>query len=79
MALYKFPNDVATSDSTEFDTRRSPGTPTPHSGVYQCLGCRREIAANKGDPLPPQNHHQHLATQGPIVWRLSVFAEGDRK
>jgi hypothetical protein len=22
--------------------------------------------------LPPQNHHQHTAIQGPIQWRLAV-------
>jgi hypothetical protein len=24
--------------------------------------------------LPPQNHHQHGAHQGPIRWQLIVFA-----
>ena len=28
-----------------------------------------EIAANKGNPLPPQNHHQHSTSQGKIRWR----------
>jgi len=35
---------------------------------------RGEIGIAKGHTLPPQNHHQHAAGQGPIKWQLLVFA-----
>jgi len=51
-----------------------PGDRVPVSGIYRCLGCRREIAANKRDPFPPQNHHQHGTDEGDICWKLNVRA-----
>jgi len=57
-----------------FDREHGPGEIAPLSGIYECLGCGDEIAANKGDPLPPQNRHQHKNYMVPIRWRLVVFA-----
>ncbi len=79
MALYQRPAELATSTSEAFDKEYSPGATVPHSGIYRCLGCGREIASNAGDPFPPQNHHQHASSQGSIRWRLSVYAVGDPK
>lgn len=49
-----------------------PSDTVPVSGIYICLGCKREITSNDGDPFPPQNHHQHSLGQGDIRWRLNV-------
>ena len=75
MALYKNSAYLKTSDSGEFDKHHSPGASTPHSGIYRCEGCAKEIAANKGNPLPPQNHHQHTTAQGTIRWRMIIYAQ----
>jgi hypothetical protein len=75
MALFKYNQFLKQSQDAAFDTISGPAAVTPHSGIYRCEGCGREIAANKGNPLPPQNHHQHTTAQGAIRWRLIVFAE----
>jgi len=49
-----------------------PGDTVPVSGIYRCLGCKREITSNDKDPFPPQNHHQHTTSQGSIKWKLNV-------
>lgn len=74
MILYKYAKYLDTSDSDVFDEIHKPGDPTPHSGIYRCEGCGSGIASNLGNPLPPQNHHQHNAAQGAIRWRLIVWA-----
>ncbi|MBD9435741.1 protein L [Pseudoxanthomonas sp. PXM03] len=51
-----------------------PGEKVPVSGIYRCLGCRREIAANQRDPFPHQNHHQHGTDEGDIRWKLNIRA-----
>jgi len=79
MALYKYQQYLAKSDSEAFDQIHSPGSTVPHSGIYRCQGCGREIASNKGDPFPPQNHHQHHISQGVIRWRLAVYSDPDSK
>jgi hypothetical protein len=75
MALYKHSQFLSVSQDAAFDTVASPGAATPHSGIFRCEGCGKEIAANQGNPLPPQNHHQHTVTQGAIRWRLAVYAQ----
>ncbi len=75
MALYKNSSVLKQSTSGEFDKTHSPGSTVPHSGIYRCEGCGREIAANERDPFPPQNHHQHTTQQGSIRWRLAVYAD----
>jgi hypothetical protein len=50
----------------------NPGDTVPVSGIYRCLGCKREITSNEIDPFPPQNHHQHTQAQGAIRWKLNV-------
>ena len=77
MALYKDGDFLSQSDSAEFDKDQKPGTATPFSGIYRCMGCRKEIASNEGNPLPPQNHHQHTPSQGSIRWRMVVYAVHD--
>lgn len=55
-----------------WDTTYSPGHEVPLSGIYRCQGCGSEIASNKGDPFPPQNHHQHAWLGVDIAWQLIV-------
>lgn len=73
MALYKYGNLLTQSQHGAFDVAHPPGTVMVDSGIYRCTGCGDEIAANKGNPLPPQNHHQHQ-NGPPIRWKLLVCA-----
>lgn len=75
MALFKHANELTHSTDAEFDREHSPGEKAPYSGIFRCKGCGFEVAANQGQPLPPQNHHQHSTAQGSIRWRLVVFAQ----
>jgi hypothetical protein len=75
MALYKYGQFVQQSDDEAFDAEDSPGAKPPHSGIYRCSGCGREIVAEEGRQFPPQNHHQHSVAQGTIRWRLAVYAD----
>ncbi len=72
MTVYKYPKFLQQSNHKAFDTLTSPGEETPYSGIYHCEGCGLEIAANEGNPMPPQNHHQHDPSLGLIRWRLIV-------
>lgn len=74
MASYKYSGFLAQNDSAAFDALLAPGTIANNSGIYRCSVCGDEIAANKNNPLPPQNHHQHPVGSGPIRWQLIVFA-----
>jgi hypothetical protein len=70
MANYKYIRFFTESDNRAFDELHPPGTPAPHSGIYRCEACTENVASNHGEPLPPQNHHQHTVGQGRIRWRL---------
>lgn len=72
MASYKYSSILSQIQSDAFDSFTGPGIATPYSGIYRCEGCGKEIAANQGQPMPPQNHHQHSTAQGTIRWRLIV-------
>ena len=74
MASYKYGQYLVQNDHAAFDTELGPGSKCPNSGVWRCAACGDEIAANKGDPLPPQNHHQHGPGKGAIRWKLLIFA-----
>lgn len=74
MAFAKYKDQIGFSGADAFDHVFSPGEQPPWSGIYACTACGDEIAANKGNPLPPQNHHQHQPGIGPVRWRLLVFA-----
>lgn len=73
MALYKDASKLTQSTHAAFDAELTPGTVVVNSGIYRCVNCGDEIAANKGNPLPPQNHHQHRNGL-PIRWKLLVCA-----
>lgn len=74
MATYKHGQYLHQNNHEEFDREYSPGVDCPNSGIWRCVNCGDEIAANKGDPLPPQNHHQHAPGNGAIRWKLLIFA-----
>jgi len=75
MAQYKYGQHLNKSEHEAYDMVFSPGTVVTNSGIYRCRNCGDEIAANKNNPLPPQNHHQHTDRQKPIEWQLLVFAQ----
>lgn len=75
MALYKYGDFLEQSPHKAFDEIHTPGTEVPYSGIYRCVGCGKNVAANQGDPLPTQNHHQHQPSQGKIRWQLIVATE----
>jgi len=75
MALYKYSQFLGSSTDGAFDAIHNPGSSTPHSGIYRCEGCGHEVASNAGNPLPPQNHHQHSTSQGNIRWQMIVYAQ----
>lgn len=75
MAQYKYTQFLNVSDSMAYDALSSPGVAAPDAGIYRCHVCGHEIAIAKGHVLPPQTHHQHRPGDGPIQWRLTVFAQ----
>lgn len=75
MAQYKYQAYLNQFDNAAYDTLHRPGEICHNSGIYRCESCGDEIAANKGDPFPPQNHHQHAPGKGAIQWKLIVFAQ----
>lgn len=56
-----FKHDV----SAAFDYVYSPGTKTPHSGVYRCTNCGFEAVSTAGHPLPPE----HSCGEHSVNWR----------
>jgi len=74
MALYKYSTHIQQSQHANFDKHYSPGDATPDPGIYRCVNCGDEIGIAKGHTLPPQNHHQHKPSAGPIKWQLLVCA-----
>jgi hypothetical protein len=75
MAIYKTIDYLVKSDDKAFDALHDPGDSCPLSGIYRCENCHHEVASNQNQPLPPQNHFQHDQKNGPIKWRLVVFAQ----
>jgi hypothetical protein len=74
MAWYKDQKFLTHNSHTAFDALLHPGTVVSNSGIYRCTNCGREDACNKGNPLPPQNHHQHSPPCA-ILWQLIVCTQ----
>ncbi len=74
MATYKYGHYLNQTNHEAFDTEYGPGKTVPWSGIYRCMGCGWEIAANESTPFPPQNHHQHSVAQGSVRWKLVTYA-----
>ena len=79
MATYKYGQYVQKSESDAFDKTYNPGATPDHSGIFRCTGCGREVVAEHNRSLPPQNHHQHTASQGDIRWKFIVWADHNPK
>ena len=79
MSLYKYATYIKQTADAAFDSINHPGAPTPHSAIYRCEGCGREVVSEYPNPLPPQNHHQHTVNQGSIRWRMIVWADHNPK
>ena len=75
MAQYKYGQYLNKSEHEAYDAIYKPGENCPNSGIYRCVGCGDEIASNKDNPFPPQNHPQHSTAQGAIRWKLLVWAQ----
>lgn len=75
VAQYKYEKYLNKSENEAYDLLFSPGENCANSGIYRCEACGDEIASNKNNPFPPQNHHQHAPGAGAIRWRLIVFAQ----
>jgi len=81
MAWYTKESSLALSDGSgaHWKTVYGPANKVPVSGIYKCPGCKKEITSNEGDLFPPQNHHQHTATQGTVRWKLIVRTDTEGK
>jgi hypothetical protein len=75
VASYKYNHYLVQNNDDAFDAEHKPGMDAPFSGIYRCMGCGSEVASNERQSLPPQNHHQHSAQQGPIRWKLILYAD----
>jgi len=79
MAWYRDEDRVQRAkNQTWWNEEHKPGEKVGMSGIYRCTGCDKEVASNRGDPFPPQNHHQHEDEELPIRWQLLVRAETDK-
>jgi hypothetical protein len=78
MAWYTEDNKIhkVNSDNDWWKHWYGPSQTVPVSGIYKCMNCKKEVTSNKGDPFPPQNHHQHQ-TSSPIQWELIVRTNTD--
>ena len=71
MAYYQDATYLTQWTSDIFDKDWLPGQVPTYHGVYRCKGCGKQATVN--ERIPPQNHHQHQITQGPVVWRMIVW------
>lgn len=78
MALYKDPQFVRLFNDDVFDIIYKPGDSATFAGIYQCVGCGHEIGIAQGHTLPAEGHPQHSESNGPISWKLLVFAQHKR-
>lgn len=79
MALYNNNIYLIQNNDKAFTVEYNPGDQPPHSGIYRCTGCGREVVAEENRRLPPQNHHQHSVLQGLIKWRMIIYADHQPK
>lgn len=78
MALYKDSSILKYVPNWDgWDKIYKPSDIVPHSGIYKCTGCKKEITSNKGDRFPPQNHHQHGSLLSSIQWKIIIYTDTD--
>ncbi|MBV7546523.1 hypothetical protein KW849_09490 [Pseudomonas sp. PDM26] len=71
--------DKITNPSAVWGNEYGPGDAVPASGIYRCIGCKKEITSNFGDKFPPQNHHQHPVQTGAVRWKMNVWTNTEGK
>jgi hypothetical protein len=49
MVQYKYLHFLAPSSNRRFDHISTPGAKAPHSGIFRCHVCGREVVAERGD------------------------------
>jgi hypothetical protein len=74
VALYKYAQYVKVDRDPAFEADQPPGGPAAKAGIYRCIGCGREVVAERGAALPSQSHHAHERGQSEMKWRLAVAA-----
>lgn len=62
-----------TNPSDVWSKEYHPSDTVPASGIYRCVGCKKEVTSNAGDKFPPQNHHQHGPGAGTVRWKMNVW------
>lgn len=77
MAYYQDGNNLTQFRDPMFDREFAPGQPVDFTGIYKCVGCDREITADR--IFPPQGHHEHQLEQGEVRWKLLVWARDLRR
>jgi hypothetical protein len=73
MASYKYRHLLSTSEDLVFDHDHPPGERAKLSGIYRCAACGREAVVKEADAFP--SDHSHTVTEGPVRWRLLVYAD----
>jgi hypothetical protein len=73
MAAYKYRHLLSTSEDLVFDHDHSLGAAAKLSGIYRCPACGREAVVREGEAFPAD--HTHAVTEGPVRWRLLVYAD----
>ena len=79
MGVYKYENYLRQGHDEAFDQIHDPGIQAPYAGIFRCTGCGSEIGIAAAHRLPPQTHHTHAPSQGPIRWQLIVWADHNPK
>jgi hypothetical protein len=73
MASYKYRHLLSASEDLVFDHDHRPGEAARLSGIYRCPACGRESVVREAEAFPAD--HEHRMTEGPVRWRLLVYAD----
>lgn len=79
MPWFKYGVFLQRCDRETYDEIHAPLTAAPHSGIYQCVACMREIVAAEGQTLESAERHYHPEKDSPTGWRLLVYADPNPK
>ena len=71
--FYKYRHLLSASEDLVFDHDHQPGDWAKLSGIYRCAACGRETVVREGEDFP--SDHGHAVTEGPVRWRLLVYAD----
>ena len=73
MAAYKYRHLLSASEDLAFDHDHQVGERAKLSGIYRCAACGRETLVREGEAFPED--HSHAVIEGPVRWRLLVYAD----